>query len=57
MTPLAITCAVLIALIIGAIILYVGISIGRQMERMHIIMQVHRHRVRAEAAQREEQVL
>ena len=50
---------VLIGLILGAIIFYAGIQIGRELEQLHIITQVHRHKAKAEqeAAQREEQVL
>ncbi|GAC1690994.1 MAG: hypothetical protein PVS3B3_13720 [Ktedonobacteraceae bacterium] len=53
MTPITIT-GFLICMILGAIILYVGIHIGRQMERYHIIVQVSRRRAQAEAAQREQ---
>ena len=44
-------------LITGAIIAFAGIHIGRELERLYIITQVHRHRAQAqeqEAAQREQ---
>jgi hypothetical protein len=48
-----------VGLITGAIISFAGIQIGRQIERLNIIVAVHRHKAQAaqEAAQHEEQVL